>query len=286
MSVTRYIFVILMVFTAVTNVFGQPYFDLVSVTGWSIPQGGSSVPASEDYITGAVAAPLKLTENKLLLFKMYYEQRMLNFGSETGDRKVNLYGTGLPVTLLLSKPDSSFKQAFTVIGRFNATEWRFNSNSFQIAAAYLATWRLKPNLHVQLGMYYSREFFSDFFLPLAGIDWRISKRVNFFGVFPNAMRLEYNPVKNVYVGADFKSVLNSYRSQITDNSYWKVLDNHLGLFAEYAFKGRYTLYAGSGISFLRKITNMNIVTSSYPELTGDQYYLKAGMYFRIREQVD
>ncbi|HEX5002179.1 MAG TPA: hypothetical protein VFW78_06760 [Bacteroidia bacterium] len=286
MSFNRHIFTILLVLAGITKLFGQPYFDLVSVTGWNIPQGGTSVPAAENYITGAIAAPVKLGENKLVLFKTYYEQRTLHFANEALEHNVNLYGTGIPVTLLLSKSDSTFKQAFTVIGRFNATEWRFNANAFQIAAAYLATWRLKPNLHVQLGIYYSREFFSDFFLPLAGIDWRISKKVNFFGVFPNAMRLEFNPVKNVFVGADFKSVLNSYRSQITDNSYWKVLDNHLGLFAEYALNGRYTLYAGSGISFLRKITTMNITSSNYPEITGDQYYLKAGMYFRIREKAD
>lgn len=259
----------------------QPYFDPVSVTGWHIPQGNNTVPAAESYLHMAAAVPLNLSERKLVLVRSYYEQRNLEYSDEQGS--VTLYGIGIPVTFLLTSKDSVFKHAITAIGRSNASEFRVSSNTLQFAAAYLGTWKLKKNLSVQLGFYYSREFFSDFYLPLVGIDWRIGPKVNLFGVFPNALRLEYSPVKNVYVGADFKSILNSYRVQKPGNAYWKVADNHVGLFAEYALDGKYVLYASGGTSFLRRIKSRNFGTEAYPEVTGDQYYLKAGMYFRIRK---
>jgi hypothetical protein len=271
---------LLILFFSGSNAWAQPYFDPFTLTGWHIPQGGSDVPAAESYLNISAAIPIKLSDRKLLLVRGYYEQRHLDY--DDVEESVRLYGMGIPVTFLMTSKDSSFKHAFTVIGRSNATEFRISSNTLQFAAAYLATFKLKPNLSVQFGMYYSKEFFSDFFLPLAGIDWRISPKVNLFGVFPNAMRLEYTPFKNVYVGADFKSVLNSYRVQSPGNVYWKVVDNHLGLFAEYAFLGKFVVYAGSGTSFLRRIKTRNFGSAAYPEVTGDQYYLKAGMYFRIR----
>jgi hypothetical protein len=259
----------------------QPYFDPFAITGWSIPKGGSNVPAAESYLNVSAGVPLSLGERKLLLVRMYYEQRNLDYSDI--NREVSLYGTGLPLTLLLTSRDSAFKHAVTFVTRSNAEEWRFDEGSFQLAFAYLVTWQVKSNLSLQAGAYYSREFFSDFYLPLVGINWKISPRVNFFGVFPNAMRFEYNLAKNVFIGADFKSVLNSYRSQLPGNAYWKVADNQIGLFAEYAVGGKFVLYAAGGNSFLRRVKKRNFGDQAFPEITGDQYYLKAGMYYRIRQ---
>jgi hypothetical protein len=43
------------------------------------------------------------------------------------------------------------------------------------------------------------------------------------------------------------------------------------------------LYAAGGTSFLRRIKTRNFGDAALPDVTGDQVYLKAGMYFRIRE---
>jgi hypothetical protein len=43
-------------------------------------------------------------------------------------------------------------------------------DDWQYGGALLATWKKNPSVSFKLGMYYNKEFFGDFFIPLLGID--------------------------------------------------------------------------------------------------------------------
>jgi hypothetical protein len=65
----------------------------------------------------------------------------------------------------------------------------FKDNN-QAGGAVLLTYKKHPDLKYKFGLFYNREFFGNFFVPLAGIDWKINNRLQLFGVLPGNLVLE------------------------------------------------------------------------------------------------
>jgi hypothetical protein len=63
-------------------------------------------------------------------------------------------------------------------------------------------------------LYYNKEFFGNFFIPLFGIDWKVTDRFLIYGTLPNSMKFSYAlaPSK-ISAGVAFRSLTRSYRGE-------------------------------------------------------------------------
>lgn len=101
----------------------------------------------------------------------------------------------------------------------------------------------------RIGVYYNREFFGNFFVPLVGIDWRISPQVSLFGTLPNSMKLMFTTTDGNYaVGIAFRSLMRSYRLNLSDPSaFVRFNENQLKLINEIKVSDHWVVQADAGL---------------------------------------
>ena len=88
------------------------------------------------------------------------------------------------------------------------------SNVFQIGAYSLFTVTESEKFRYKFGLYYNREFFGNFFVPLVGIDWKVSDRLTIYGTLPNSMKFSYAVAPSrVITGIAFRSLTRSFRGE-------------------------------------------------------------------------
>ena len=49
----------------------------------------------------------------------------------------------------------------------------------------------------KFGLYYNKEFFGNYFMPLIGLDWKIDAKNNLFGVLPGYMIFEHRVTSKI-----------------------------------------------------------------------------------------
>jgi hypothetical protein len=88
------------------------------------------------------------------------------------------------------------------------------SDVFQIGAYSLFTVTQSEKFRYKFGLYYNREFFGNFFVPLVGIDWKVSDRSTIYGTLPNSMKFSYAVAPSrVNTGIAFRSLTRSFRGE-------------------------------------------------------------------------
>jgi hypothetical protein len=86
------------------------------------------------------------------------------------------------------------------------------SDVFQIGAYSLFTVTESEKFRYKFGLYYNREFFGNFFVPLVGVDWKVSDRFSVFGTLPQSFKASYAIVPSrVNAGLAFRSMTRSFR---------------------------------------------------------------------------
>lgn len=88
------------------------------------------------------------------------------------------------------------------------------SNVFQIGAYSLFTVTESEKFRYKFGLFYVREFFGNFFVPLAGIDWKVSDRFSIYGTLPQVLKASYSFVPSrLNAGLAFRSMTRSFRGE-------------------------------------------------------------------------
>ncbi len=255
----------------------QPYFDVGGFTGWHIPGKGAAATPTETYGIAFVSIPVNVSSGSKIVFSPFQENRILNYSDS--DLRLKLHSTALPLTFLHSSKDSSWSFTVTFIPRYNSEGFHFKNEFFQAGGAFINVVRINPHLKIRFGLYYNREFFSDYFVPLAGLDWQINPRLQLFGAIPNVMKLEYKMKKYLYGGIAFKSITNSYKAA-NGLGYYKLEDNHLSLYADCYLTQHLVFMAEAGHTVLRKFQNRT--ENTFQNFKKDGLIFKAGIYYRIR----
>jgi hypothetical protein len=87
-----------------------------------------------------------------------------------------------------------------------------DKKDFQMGGIFLQNYIYSDRLKIKAGLYYNREAFGNFFVPLAAIDWQATSRINFYGILPTNYKVEFNIIKNkLYSGLGFRSFTRSFR---------------------------------------------------------------------------
>jgi hypothetical protein len=111
---------------------------------------------------------------------------------------------------------------------------RLTNHDFQYGGIFLEYFVLNPDCKIKAGLYYNREAFGNFFVPLVGVDWKVNKRLSLYGIMPTNYKVEYNIVKNkLYTGLNFKSFTRSFRlSKYQDRDYVRYNEIQVKLFLD------------------------------------------------------
>lgn len=272
----------LFIVSSITTCVSQPYIDLVNVQYINSPDDGfldqKKNKTSLRHFSISTTLPFQLkNKTDAFIVSPIFE----TWSSEVyplNNNSSNLYGLMLPVTFLktLNNPDWSILS--TIILRQNGYKMDMNQN-MQIGGAVLVNFKANENLRYKAGIYLNKEFFGIFVMPLLGVDWQISKKTNLFGVLPGNMTLEHKLHKNLYTGASFRAVTNSYR---LDSGYWRIDENRLGIFIDYYLPKNILLNFEAGHSILRKMRTGEKNKFRTDLKVNDNIYFKVALSYRIR----
>ncbi|MBC7826275.1 MAG: hypothetical protein H7122_00910 [Chitinophagaceae bacterium] len=260
----------------------QPYIDIVNTQFINSPEYGiinqnKNSGSLKHYSIGTTIPFQFRNKSDAIIVSPGYEVWSLTSASSGGDLKKQ-YSVVWPVSFLktLSNPDWSI--LVTAIYRKNGYALSMKHN-WQIGGALLVNFKANENLRYKMGLYINKEFFGIFLMPLVGIDWQISKKTNLFGNLPGSLTIEHKLHKNIYSGASFRAITNSYR---LDTGYWRIDESRLGVFLDYYFSKNFVLNAEAGHSVFRKIRTGIKDKFRKDLMINDNSYFKLGLSYRIR----
>ncbi|MFM8949287.1 MAG: hypothetical protein ACKOKB_00730, partial [Bacteroidota bacterium] len=253
----------------------QPYFDVAGVQYWNSPASMHADSVGEQSFTASISLPLNVAPRFKLIFSPAYEQR-LESGSGLKD-PWKLEGLALPLNFVFYAADSTRMLSVTAINRFNGYSQLLVDDGWQLGGAVVGSKRFGKKLWLRLGAYYNNEFFGGYFLPLAGIDWRISVSWRLFGLLPSNMRLQHRLSERCNAGLSFKSSKGSYLNP--QGGYVKLYDNQLYVYADCRLISKLVLVAEVGHSAFRTISKRG--EGAEFQLQSDGPIIKCGLFYRI-----
>ncbi len=144
-----------------------------------------------------------------------------------------LYALSLPIGLQLSSKNKKWKYTGVFIPKLSSDFNDNLSNDYQFGGIGLLTRVYRDDLQIKLGLYYNREFFGNFFMPLVGADWKINRRWQMYGTLPSNFRAEYKLSSLWACGVGFRSFQRSYRlCNSNQNDFVWIKENQLKLYLE------------------------------------------------------
>lgn len=102
------------------------------------------------------------------------------------------------------------KTLFLILPKWSGLEEYFRSAHFQMGGVLLHTRKLSSSLSLKAGLYYNREFFGHFFIPLVGIDWKINENLWLYGNLPGNLQLHKVLSPSLAISASFLSPSGSF----------------------------------------------------------------------------
>lgn len=277
------LFLMAFVFSFFT-VCAQPYVDIVNVRYMSSPNNGlfrrNQTPNSYQYYDVDLTLPIQFKKSgTILVFSPSFE----NWQAKVEDsRTVFPSGIALPVTLLTPLKNKKFLLNTTAIVRNNGEKFSL-PNTFQAGGLFLLNYKVNDKLTVKGGLYYNREAFGNFFMPLGGIDYKPDSTLNIWGTLPGSFFIEKRFKKWLYAGVTFKAVTSSY--QLFGLHYLHINDNQLSLFTDVYLTKNFVLNAEAGHSILRRLRIGNtgkIKDYSFDAKSNDNYLFRISAAYRIR----
>jgi hypothetical protein len=262
----------------------QPYLDLGQAMFQTSPGGD---PKSFSHFRAQANLPLVMKESSIFDINPIWEERWIQINEQSSVMHLRGLITWLTYTRNIS---GKWSAMLAFIPRWNGETSIQFSEGFQAGGAGLLMYQRDPNLQFKFGMYYNREFWGNFFMPLLGLDWTIDKKQRLFGILPGYFTYEYRINKTISWGGNFRTFTNSYATgnifslpPISD--FIRIDDNQLGAYADVYLMPKLALTAEAGYSILRK------VRTGYGNTSKNEYivmsensapYFRATLQYRIR----
>ncbi len=284
-----------MIVHSIPILYAQPFVDIVNVSLQRLQttyKDSSSKSITNNSYFG-IMLPLKLDSTNLLIVRLNGEILSSDRGEPLASENkayVGLFGLGwqhqlnkkLSITALsLSKISSDLKNDLS-------------HYDLQYGGSLLFQYKPKSNMRWKLGVYYNREPFGNFFVPLLGLDWQISEKKWLYGTLPLSMRYEYKTTEKLYLGAGLKIFGRSYRLGSDQNrDYIWNQENQLKLFADYYLSKNLVLYSEVGYTIDygprqyadKEQREVEILSNPVYRPLQDGIYLNLGCALRVRRGI-
>lgn len=244
----------------------QFYTELLSVQHQQISDSHNSLNRLSN-TTVNMLAPIVRENGDVFLVRGSFERLQFQQDAWSSD----VWSLAIPVGYQwTSRKKSSLKWTALVIPKWAAGHHRTfdQRDAWQYGLYSLATWTQRPELKFKLGLYVNQEFFGTFVVPLVGMDWKVSDRLQIFGTLPNNMKVLYQVRPNkIQAAMVFKSLTRSFRIEHPD-FYLR--------FNEVETKALIELMAGKSVFQLEG----GYVFGKYPQLFGHDDDLLGAPYNR------
>lgn len=258
----RFAFIVLMPFDAIA----QPYVDLLNVKMQMFAPQPYTADAAENVAGRQTEAtfllPMEQKNKDVLLFGGDYTQ--LHFQTNgTFSEHSDLYSTSLLLGYDHQLKNAKWRTTLLLLPKINSDFKDISGEDYQVGGVLMFNYKQKENLKYHFGLYYNREFFGDYFIPLLGIDWKINDKMNLFGDLPNTMNFEYKFSHTLAAGAALYTCISSYRlNSSTGGMYVREGDKTMGHDEVKVYLNAYLtkhamLFAEAGQTFYRTYTLYN-----------------------------
>ena len=270
----------------------QPYLDIASI-GYTNSPDASVLPRTNThnnfrYYNAGLNLPFIIGKDSSAVIVSPYAERWNVKIDNVFDLPAYMQSLSLQITFSknLSK---KWNIAIAVIPRWNGDRQAVFTNDFQLGGVILASYNKRPGLTLKFGLYYNGEISGSYFMPLAGIDWRINGRNNLFGILPGNLVFEHKVSNHFYYGADFNAITNTYDAGFIHATnipkYLRISDNQLSMYGCFRVAGNVFLQAAIGNSVLRSI-KLGVKDASrkyyYTNKMNDNLFFKLTLNYRIR----
>jgi hypothetical protein len=210
--------------------------------------------------------------------------------SSIGNSHYSLYAFSLNAGFQFVTKNKKEKIMLMGISRISSDLQDDLSKDIQYGGLALFTRVVHDSLKIKVGLYYNREFFGNFFVPLVGIDWKATERINIYGVLPNNMRVEYDFGEGFYAGIGYKNYQRSYRLfSGFGNDFVRVRESQVKLFGEFFVWKKVLFFAEVGYALKYSLiqydeTNKKEEHLDHPVYTPvkSNFVLNAGLAYRVR----
>ena len=204
----RIIFLAISVLFIQMNSDAQYFVDVFSFNRqfYNIPSGAQT----SDFFVNAFI-PKVLKNGNTIFVRGGYERLELKNDSLSAQYS----SITLPVGAQLQMNNPKVKFSGLLVPRIAAADLGNSfTDIFQIGVFSLFTVTESDKFRYKFGLYYNRDFFGNFFVPLVGIDWKVSERFSLYGTLPNSLKASYAIVpERVIAGLAFRSLTRSFRGE-------------------------------------------------------------------------
>lgn len=281
-------------FATIQFVAAQPYIDIARINYTHAPQKGFNEkkdPLLSDIYSISATLPIELKKDgDAIVINPFFDHSQ----GTIDNNSFNVMSQGVALGFLKKLNNKKWSLFANIILRRNKQTEKKLDDCWQYGGVVLATWNKRPGLSIRVGgIYYNRESFGNFFIPLAGIDWKIDNKNNLFGVLPGNLTFEHMINKRFYWGSVFRALTNSYRLETTDpclsgdcngKNYLRIDDNQLGFFADTYITSNIVITAETGYTLFRRY-RFGFKGNSihhYTDFKSDNFYFRLQLAFRYR----
>ena len=276
-----------------TTVFAQPYLDIAKLNYSYSPKQGVNEKTSSvrsNFFTADVTFPIELKrDGDAFIINPFFTNNV----GEVSTTDFHVISGGLFLGFLKKDILKNWNLLSSFIVRQNKEAEVKSDDNWQYGAVILTTWKKSQDLSFKFGLYYNKEFFGNYFMPLIGLDWEIDSKNNLFGVLPGNMIFEHKVTSKFYYGFAFRALTNSYREETIDpcfsgdcsaRNYLRIDDNPLGIYADTYLSKKIVFSAEAGYTILRRYRygfkgeNFHFKT----DYKNDNFYFKASLAYRLR----
>lgn len=278
----------------------QPFTDIAGVQyQYQLPtqvNGASSDDnRSLDIMTGELLVPLAIGNGSYLLSGAQYNRMTFHEENSPGDRHANTFHVlELRAGVFYQWKASLHQTLILALPKWSADQPTFRSEGFQIGGVVVHTYRLHNRLALKGGLYYNREFFGNFFMPLLGVDWRIKDNIWLYGVMPGNLQLHHEVNNRFAVSLSYASPSGSLLSGETGD-YIRIgksfpPHSHFSADAHLTVARPIVLKVSVGHTVWRHYgaydaTNEQVSSSTYPDYQ-DGLFITGRILVRIRDKED
>jgi hypothetical protein len=274
---------------------GQPFVDPVNLRYQKFPAvryvENEDSKMSISQFTANINIPIELKSKEVIIAGGTFDHYKFTSAGPGVTQNTFLYAANIQLGYLHNWKGGKWKTMLVALPKISSDQFYLSKDAFQMGAVIVFTKIKSGKFRYKFGLYYNREFFGNFFMPLAGLEWKVNKRINIYGILPGAMNFEYKLNKKLYAGLSWQSITASYRVHRDSEKYfvrngdrfWG--HNQIRSFVNYHLTGNVLLFVEAGFTLHRKFQlyrNNEVIPDPIFSATHNGLLFNGGLAFRVR----
>ena len=272
----------------------QPYVDIATFnyqTSSSTYKNNEASKNQTQWYAASVLLPKQFQNGNTFLCRITYENIQSAFDGSYHYTST-LSSISAAIGLQWVSKNKNWKTTVMAIPKLASDfEDAIQKRDWQYGALVVSNYQCSDQLQLKAGLYYNREAFGNFFVPLLGVDWKASDRLRLFGMLPSNYKIEYNLVRQkVYSGFSFNAPTRSFHLAKSQNKDYVRMDEiNLKFFTDYYAWKNIVINAEVGYpigkSAVQYHTESDEPSNSNPIYTAlkKQPFINFGLAYRLRK---